>query len=155
MSPWTIEIVMRVACEELGASVTAASTCGIHRDFYAAQLIVDGPPIAAGCCAANARLWLIDFDLYCQGDPGLDAGNFIGHITEESLRAFGEAGALRDRELAMEKRFLELSGEAVGQSVRAYTTLTLVRHIYLTTQFPGRTAWTEPMIKLCEEKLGL
>jgi aminoglycoside phosphotransferase (APT) family kinase protein len=131
------------SCEKLGASVAGARTCGIHRDFYAAQVIVDGE-----------RLWLIDFDLYCQGDPGLDVGNFIGHITEESLRTLGDAGALRDREQALEDRFVELSGEGVRASVRAYTMLTLARHIYLSTQFAERTAWTERIVELCEQRLG-
>src|SRR5437773_3836244 len=31
-------------------------------------------------------VWLLDFDLYCQGDPALDIGNFVGHLTEQSLR---------------------------------------------------------------------
>jgi len=96
---------------------------------------------------------LVDFDLYCHGDPGLDVGNFIGHLTEESLRTFGDAAAWRDREQAMEDRFVELSGQAVRASVRAYTTLTLVRHIYLSTQFAERTAWTERLVELCEERL--
>ena len=121
----------------------APKTCGIHRDFYPAQVIVDG-----------GRLWLIDFDLYCQGDPGLDAGNFIGHVAEESLRTCGDAGALRDQEQAMDARFVELSGEPVRASMRAYTTLTLARHIYLSTQFPERMAWTERMVELCEERLA-
>lgn len=132
------------ACEQLGAGVAGAGTCGIHRDFYPAQVIVH-----------DARLCLIDFDLYCQGDPGLDVGNFIGHVTEESLRTCGDAGAWRDREQAMEERFVELSGEAVRASVRAYTTLTLVRHIYLSTQFSERAAWTEKLVELCEKRLGL
>jgi aminoglycoside phosphotransferase (APT) family kinase protein len=130
------------ACERLGASVPAPKPCGIHRDFYPAQVLVDGP-----------QLWLVDFDLYCHGDPGLDVGNFIGHLTEESLRTFGDAAAWRDREQAMEDRFVELSGQAVRASVRAYTTLTLVRHIYLSTQFAERTAWTERLVELCEERL--
>src|SRR2546426_9353652 len=33
------------------------------------------------------RLFLLDFDLYCEGDPALDIGNFLGHITEQSLRS--------------------------------------------------------------------
>jgi tRNA A-37 threonylcarbamoyl transferase component Bud32 len=130
-------------CERLGARVTALKPCGIHRDFYPAQVLVDG-----------ARLWLIDFDLYCQGDPGLDVGNFIGHLTEESLRTFGDATAWRDREQAMEERFVELSGEAVRASVRVYTTLTLVRHIYLSTQFAERMECTERLLELCEQRLA-
>ena len=131
------------ACDQLGASVPAPNPCGIHRDFYPAQVLVDG-----------TRLWLVDFDLYCRGDPGLDVGNFIGHLTEESLRTFGDAAAWRNREQAMEDRFVELSGHAVRASVRAYTTLTLVRHIYLSTQFAERTAWTERLVELCERRLA-
>jgi glycosyltransferase involved in cell wall biosynthesis/tRNA A-37 threonylcarbamoyl transferase component Bud32 len=132
------------ASTELGATVARGKTCGIHRDFYPAQVIVDG-----------GRLWLLDFDLYCQGDPGLDVGNFIGHITEESLRTREDAAAWQDREQAMEDRFVELSGESVRASVRVYTILTLARHIYLSTQFPERAAWTEAVLELCEQRLGL
>jgi hypothetical protein len=103
----------------------------------------------------GGRLWLLDFDLYCQGDPGLDVGNFIGHITEESLRTREDAAAWQDREQAMEDRFVELSGESVRASVRVYTILTLARHIYLSTQFPERAAWTDAVLELCEQRLGL
>ena len=130
------------ACDQLGGSLPAPRTCGIHRDFYPAQVIVD-----------RARLWLIDFDLYCKGDPSLDVGNFIGHVAEESLRALGDAAAWRDREVALEERFIELTGAAARPAVRAYTTLTLARHVYLSTQFPERTKFTEPLLALCEERL--
>jgi aminoglycoside phosphotransferase (APT) family kinase protein len=142
---WTGRLArLMVACEKLGAGVTPPPACGIHRDFYPAQVIVDGP-----------RLWLIDFDLYCLGDPGLDAGNFIAHVTEQALRERGSAAALADVESALEDRFVDLSGEAVRPSVRAYTTLTLVRHIYLSTLFPERKALTEPLLNLSEQRLGL
>ncbi|MBI3848742.1 MAG: phosphotransferase [Verrucomicrobia bacterium] len=134
---------VRAACEELGASVPAPNPCGIHRDFYPAQVIVDG-----------ARLWLIDFDLFCLGDPGLDVGNFLGHVTEQSLRERGRADALANVENALEERFVELSGETVRAAVQAYKTLTLARHIYLSTQFPERRHLTEDLVKLCEERLG-
>jgi aminoglycoside phosphotransferase (APT) family kinase protein len=132
------------ASDRLGAAVGEPRCCGIHRDFYSAQVIVD-----------KARVWLLDFDLYCQGDPALDIGNFLGHITEQGLRLFGDAGALADREKAMEDRFVELSGEATRPAVHAYTTLTLVRHIYLSTLFSERAGSTERLIQLCEERLGL
>ena len=131
------------ACDRLGASVPEPKACGIHRDFYPAQVIVDG-----------ARLNLIDFDLYCLGDPALDVGNFIGHMIEESLRTRGSATALHEYEQALEDRFVELSGEATRPAVRAYTTLTLVRHIYLSTLFPERTPFTEKFMARCEQRLG-
>ena len=133
---------LMVACEKLGASVPLPKPCGIHRDFYPAQVLVDG-----------ARLWLIDFDLYCLGDPGLDAGNFIGHVTEQALRERGDADALVDVERALEDRFVELSGEPVLASVRAYTALTLARHIFLSTRIPERAPLTRRLLELCEERI--
>ena len=65
------------------------------------------------------------------------------------------AGALADREKAMEDRFVELSGEATRPAVRAYATLTLVRHIYLGSLFPERVGLTERLVQLCEERLRL
>ena len=130
------------ACDRRGASVAEPRSCGIHRDFYPAQVLLDG-----------ARLWLIDFDLYCKGDPALDVGNFIGHVTEESLRTLGDAEALQDREIAMEKRFVELTCESARPAVQTYTALTLARHVYLSTQFPERAPFTERLLELCEERL--
>src|SRR5206468_7291369 len=127
------------ACDDLGASVAQPRRCGIHRDFYSSQVIVD-----------RARVWLLDFDLYCQGDPALDIGNFVGHLTEQSLRTLGDPRALADREKAMEDRFVQLSGEATRAAVQAYATLTLVRHIYLSSRLPERVQLTERLIGLCE-----
>lgn len=132
------------ACDRLGTATPEPMLRGIHRDFYADQVIVDGP-----------RLYLTDFDLYCEGDPGLDIGNFLGHITEQSLRTMGDPEALVDVERVMEERFVELSGEATRAAVRAYATLTLVRHIYLSTQFPERRPFTGSLLELCEERLGV
>jgi len=129
------------ACKQLAATVPSPKLCGIHRDFYASQVIVD-----------NSHLWLIDFDLYCQGDPALDAGNFIGHITEQALRERGRADAFIEVERAMEDRFVELSG-LPRHAVRAYTNLTLARHIFLSTKFPERQHLSESILQLCEERL--
>ncbi|MBD2091517.1 phosphotransferase [Microcoleus sp. FACHB-1515] len=129
-------------CDRLGAATPEIKFCGIHRDFYADQVLVDG-----------SRLYLLDLDLYCQGDPGLDIGNFIGHMTEQGLRTLGDVHALRDREIALEKAFVQLSGSAVQASVQAYTALTLVRHIYLSTQFAERRSSTEILLQYAEQLL--
>jgi thiamine kinase-like enzyme len=131
-------------CQALAEHVPAPQTCGIHRDFYPSQVILDGE-----------RLWLIDFDLYCEGDPALDAGNFIGHITEQALREYGRADALCLVESALEDRFVELAGEVVRPAVRAYSLLTLARHIFLSTKFPERAYLTERILTLTEKRLGI
>src|SRR5438552_1985279 len=61
-------------CDRLGGSVPAPRVTGIHRDFYPAQVLVDG-----------THLYFLDFDLFCRGDPALDVGNFLGHVIEQSL----------------------------------------------------------------------
>lgn len=132
------------ACDRLGATTPQPVLCGIHRDFYPDQVIVDG-----------RRIYLIDFDLYCEGDAGLDIGNFLGHVTEQSLRTLGDPGALAEVERAMEERFVELSGEATRAAVRNYATLTLARHVFLSTLFPERRRLTGSLLELCEERLGL
>jgi hypothetical protein len=135
---------VQLACEKLASAISPSTTCGIHRDFYPAQVIVHGE-----------RLWLIDFDLYCEGDPSLDVGNFIGHITEQSMRQNGREDTFRNIERAMEDHFAELAGEAVRKSVCVYTTLTLARHIFLSTRLPGRAHLTEALLELCERRLSL
>jgi thiamine kinase-like enzyme len=129
-------------CDRLGANTPEFKSCCIHRDFYGDQVIVNGD-----------RLYLIDLDLYCQGNPALDIGNFIAHITEYSLRIFGNPDALADREAAMEERFVRFHGEVIRQAIQSYATLTLVRHIYISTQICDRRPFTEAILELCEQRL--
>jgi len=130
------------AAARVATTVPEASPHLIHRDFYSDQVVVDGD-----------RLHLLDFDLCCVGDTALDIGNFVGHITEYSLRNLGDAERLRPVEQAMEDRFVELGGANVRPALRAYTILTLVRHIYLSTVLPERRASTDRILELCESRL--
>jgi hypothetical protein len=128
------------ACDRVGRLLPRPHYRPIHRDFYADQVIVDGD-----------RLYVIDFDLYCEGDPALDAGNFLGHVTEQALRESGDPASLAPVEEALENRFCELAGERMRPAVRTYALLTLARHVYLSTLFDGRRHLTEPLLDLCEQ----
>ncbi len=130
------------ACDRLGAAVPAPTPRGIHRDFYPDQLVVDGK-----------RLYLTDFDLYCVGDPGLDIGNFLAHLIEEGLRKWGDSDAFAASQEAIEEHFVRLSGGTTRAAVRAYTALTLARHIHISTQFVERHQFTETLLELCEQRL--
>lgn len=132
------------ASDRLGLSTPVSSPVGIHRDFYPDQVLVDGD-----------ILYLLDFDLFCAGDSALDIGNFAGHMIEYALRTTGDPEALSDQEQALVERFVNLSGESVRPSIRTYTILTLVRHVYLSTQFPARYHTTAALLELCEERLGI
>jgi hypothetical protein len=93
--------------------------------------------------------------LYCQGDPALDAGNFIGHITEQAIRECGSPDALQKVERALEEEFVRLTGESVRPAVHLYRDLTLARHIYLSTKFPERKHLTERLLEICESRFKL
>jgi aminoglycoside phosphotransferase (APT) family kinase protein len=136
-----IERLLR-GCDRLGAALPEPRPASIHRDFYADQVL-----------AARKELYLLDLDLYCAGDPGLDVGNFVAHVTDWSLRALGDPAALRDREEALVERFVELSGERVLPAVRAYAALTLARHVHISTLFPQRRPFTGRILELAEEQV--
>jgi Phosphotransferase enzyme family len=139
---WGLRLARLVEeCERLAARVPTTRPRGIHRDLYADQVLVDGP-----------RLSLVDFDLFCQGDPALDAGNFLGHLSEQSLRCFGDPAALSDSEGAFEEEFVSLSGPSSLPALRAYAALTVARHVYLSTRFEERLPFTERLLELAEER---
>lgn len=129
-------------CDCLAATITDPEFSGIHRDFYPDQVLVDG-----------SRLYLLDFDLYAGGDPALDIGNFNGHLIELGLRTCGNEEILAAQQKTLTNEFIQLSGEKIHHSVEVYTTLTLVRHIYLSTQFLKRQPFTAAILELCEQRL--
>ncbi|QVL49730.1 MAG: phosphotransferase [Thiocapsa sp.] len=142
---WAVRIGrVLAASERLGATIAPGRFAPSHRDFYPDNLLVDGE-----------WLHLIDLDLYCEADPALDMGNFIGHVTEFSLRTRHDPKALVDLEQTLEEAFVRLVGVGSRAAVRAYATLTLVRHIAISTRIPGRCDWTPALLDLCEQRLGI
>lgn len=131
-------------CHILGENTPELEPCGIHRDFYPDQVIIN-----------DSRLYLIDLDLYCQGNPALDIGNFIAHIQEYSLRTFANYQALHQWENALIERFIQLTSEKYRAAIESYITLTLVRHIYISTLFLERQPFTEAILELCEQRFNI
>ncbi|WNZ25850.1 aminoglycoside phosphotransferase family protein [Leptolyngbya sp. NK1-12] len=131
------------ACERLACTISSPLFCGIHRDFYPDQVLVNG-----------SRLYLLDFDLFAGGDPGLDIGNFNGHLIEQGLRLLGDPNALAAQQTRLTEEFVQLSGEETRHSIDVYTTLILVRHIYLSMQFPDRRPFTEMILEHCEQRFS-
>jgi tRNA A-37 threonylcarbamoyl transferase component Bud32 len=133
---------LRDSCEELAADIQTGVSTVIHRDFYPAQVIVN-----------EDRLYLLDFDLCCTGDPALDAGNFVAHLTEQSVRSYSDPACLSELEMVFADRFIELSGEHLRPRLGVYAILTLVRHVALSVRLPERRPWTPRLLELCERKL--
>ena len=132
------------ASERLAASLLPHRLAPSHRDFYHDNLLVGGD-----------GLYLVDFDLYCEADPRLDIGNFIGHVTEFSLRTHQNPEAMVHLEQALEEEYARLAGAESRAAVRVYATLTLVRHIAISTRIPERRAWTPALLDLCEQRLKI
>ena len=91
--------------------------------------------------------------MLCQGHAALDAGNYIAHIQELALRLYGGIDALKAHEDAFLRQFLAGSETAKRKEVDIYTTLSLARHIYISTLFDNRKHTTETLLKLCESRL--
>lgn len=130
------------ACAELADTLPVGRPVTIHRDFYPDQVLVEGD-----------RIHLLDLDLLALGDPALDAGNFLAHVTEHALRHFGDATALMAVENAFRERFLALSPSTAIASVEAYRWLALARLVDLSLCLPGRRAVALPLLRLCHEAL--
>jgi Ser/Thr protein kinase RdoA (MazF antagonist) len=116
----------------------------IHRDFYADQVLV-----------AGGSLYLLDFDLCCLGDPALDIGNFVAHLTELALRRHGDATTFARCERAVHERFVELEGPAAGSRAEVYAALTLARHIHISHSMAARNKIVLPLLELCEHRVAL
>jgi hypothetical protein len=130
-------------CDRVGAAIPPPlKPVGIHRDFYPDQVLI----------RPDGRLYLLDFDLYCMGDPALDIGNFMAHLTEYSLRTTGDPNRLHPQAMAFRSQaILHLDPNVSHDSTAAYEWLTLVRHIYISSLFHDRAPFTESLLQFCEE----
>lgn len=129
------EVVLRAA--KIAERLSCDQQHGIHRDFYPAQVL-----------ATPRHIYLLDFDLYCQGPMMLDAGNFVGHLRELAIRSPELAAGCQAAADAFLIAYRDLVGDTNGQlqSLEAWTWMTLARHIWIATRIPGRAERIEELI---------
>jgi aminoglycoside phosphotransferase (APT) family kinase protein len=114
-----------------------APVCGIHRDFYFDQVLVDGP-----------RIWLLDLDLYTIGDPAIDIGNFLAHLDEFALRRFGDVNALDTQASAFLAGYAGVRSLPTAGRIATLRTTSLARHIHISTRFQDRKHITQDLISI-------
>ncbi|ROV56397.1 phosphotransferase family protein [Neisseria chenwenguii] len=132
-------------CTALAEQLPETAEASIHRDFYQDQILErHGRP---------GHMVLLDLDLVCRGHAELDAGNYLAHIQEFALRRYGSIDALKAHEDAFKAQFLD-ENPANADAVEIYTTLSLARHIDISTLFENRTRTTETLLKICENRLA-
>lgn len=132
------------ACDRLLARLPFHEPRGLHRDFYPDQLLWNGE-----------RIYLLDLDLHAAGHPDLDAGNFLGHLEEGSLRHPEYRHGMAGCEGAFLESYLRRSVGSRLAGVESFRTLTLVRHVQLCTQFPARAHLLEELLDRCERRLDV
>ena len=132
------------ACARVGASVQGGQMVSVHRDFHPGQLLREA-----------GRMHLLDLDLCALGDPALDVGNFIAHLIEVGIRQPDHAGALDEAASAFANEYRALNHRCSQESIEAWISLSLCRHIFISTDRPGREPFTGSILSLCEGRLGL
>lgn len=129
-------------CLEIAELACSGGETSIHRDFYHDQALVQAK-----------RIYLVDHDLYCRGDPLLDVGNFVAHVTELALRTHNNAKGYEHIEQAFVDQYAELLGREIETSVAAYAVLSLARLIHISTRIAARAEYTPELVKLCLDRL--
>lgn len=144
--PYFLERIEKVqqACHDSARRLDKFTPAPVHRDFYPDQLLVSG-----------GSVWLLDLDLYAEGDPAVDAGNFVAHLQETSLRRFGHFHAYAHLERAFLDGYRAASGRALSFSLQSYVTLALARHIAISRRISSRHHTTAALLTKCEQRLGL
>jgi Ser/Thr protein kinase RdoA (MazF antagonist) len=139
----TLEAIVLGARHVLGA-LGPGPVCGIHRDFYFDQALVDGDTV-----------WLVDLDLYAIGDPAIDIGNFLAHLDEYALRLHDDPGALAAHGAAFVDGYRQVSDAPETGRIATLRAVSLARHIYLSTRLAERGQTTEPLLALSFTNLAV
>ncbi|HEU4879888.1 MAG TPA: phosphotransferase [Gemmatimonadaceae bacterium] len=129
-----------LACHEIARQSGPGRISGIHRDFYADQIVVSGD-----------NLVVLDLDQFCEGDISLDVGNFMAHITELSLRLSGNPSTFDDARCALLARAVSNGG--ARETILVYDLLSLARHIWISMRIENRNHITEQILAECERRL--
>lgn len=129
----------------LSGSLLQRPVTTIHRDYYPDQILLSKD---------EQGITVVDFDLFCMGDPAVDIGNFIAHLTEMSIRMHSNLHTFSQHEHRIYKRYLDIAGQEHSQAIQIYAILSLMRHIYICTLFSNRIHALPAILKACEHKLS-
>lgn len=130
------------ACRALAAGIASTPLSPIHRDFYHDQMLLS-PEVD----------YLLDVDLLSSGDAALDVGNFVAHLIELSLRRPDIAAQLSAVADELPRIYTAIRPSVSQQRIDAYTTLSLARHVHISTLFEDRVDFTDKILSVVEQRL--
>lgn len=131
-------------CKALATTVDSSATATIHRDFYPDQVLFH-----------RDRIYLLDLDLFCHGNPCLDIGNYCAHLLEMGIRRLRERKLLDTAARQFKQTYAQCDQTVSQAEIEVFTTLSLARHISISTQFNDRAFATEQILRSCEKRLAL
>ncbi len=99
----------------------------LHRDFYQDQLLIDGE-----------RVTLLDLDLVAMGDPALDVGNMVAHLTELAWRESQHAPAATALGTAFTDHLFRVHEGLTPDRVARWTCLALARLVEIASRHDNR-----------------
>ena len=137
----TCKDIARTARQRL-AALSPIRPCGIHRDFYFDQVMVD-----------ETCIWLLDLDLFTEGDPAIDLGNFLAHLDELGLRRHGEIDALSRHGEAFLEGYGAVHALPDSGRIALLRSVSLARHINISRHFEDRRHTTPSLIKIAHAAL--
>jgi aminoglycoside phosphotransferase (APT) family kinase protein len=110
----------------------------LHRDVHPRQLLVHG-----------GGVWMIDWDLFAQGDPALDVGNFLMCLETSPL-----VGAAAGRDPFLDG-YLDRGNAGVESRIPVYKALAYLRRAskHCRLAQPGWATCTERMLRAAERCL--
>jgi aminoglycoside phosphotransferase (APT) family kinase protein len=100
------------------------------------------------------RLYILDLDLFSGGDPALDLGNLVAHLSEYALRRLGDPNALAKQQSQIIDTYESLAGIQIRSRTDIYAALTLARLVQISTVFEDRLPFTEQILAHAEGRLG-
>lgn len=129
-------------CLRLANTIGVSPARLIHRDYYQDQILF-----------SKDRTTLVDLDLVSMGHPALDVGNFLGHLTEHSIRYFGHPNQWSDEEQQIQSRYVQRNPAVSDGDILAFKTLSLARHIAISASRADRVDLTPAIIDEVEAML--
>lgn len=130
-------------CKALATALDPSTTATIHRDFYPDQVLFH-----------HGRVYLLDLDLLCHGNPSLDVGNYSAHLLEMAIRRPKESKRLTSAASQLVQNYTQNEQSEAQAEIEVFTTLSLARHIHISTQFNDREFATDRIVAACEGRLA-
>jgi Ser/Thr protein kinase RdoA (MazF antagonist) len=116
---------------------------GLHRDFYYDQVLV-----------SDQTVWLVDLDLHARGDPAIDLGNFLAHLTELALRCNHPLNWSEQLGQAFLEGYASVRQLPSIDRIDAFHWVSLARHVAIAKRFAERQHTISAIATLCSQRLA-